>query len=120
MNENVGLLTQVAALAALEDIEYIRGNIKKVIQSRDWFQDEIAKVPGITVYKSKGNSVLLNVDGTGKIAEDYVDLLLERRFIVRNLSGGRNMPGQGFFRVTVGTQSDMEQVAKLIEDFSKA
>ena len=64
VNENVGLLTQVAALAALEDAGYIRANTKLVIKSRDWFQDEVAKVSGVFVYKSQGNSVLLNVDGT--------------------------------------------------------
>jgi histidinol-phosphate aminotransferase len=118
--ENISVLTQAAALAALEDAAYIRTNTQLVIKSRDWFQDEVAIVPGITVYKSLGNSVLLNVDGTGKIAEDYVQHLFKKGFIVRNLSGGRNMPGKGFFRVTVGTQQDMEQVAKIIADFTKA
>ena len=47
--ENVGVLTQVAALAALEDADYIRANTQRVIKSREWFQDEVAKVPGITV-----------------------------------------------------------------------
>lgn len=119
-NSNVGLLTQVAALAALNDAEYIRNNFEKVIKSREWFEKEIAKIPGIKVYISKGNSVLLNVDGTGKIAEDYVKYCWDKGFIVRNLSGGRNMESKGFFRVTVGTQQDMEQVAKHIADLTKA
>jgi histidinol-phosphate aminotransferase len=118
--ENISVLTQAAALAALEDAAYIRTNTQLVIKSRNWFQDEVAKVPGIIVYKSQGNSVLLNVDGTGKTAEDYVQELYSKGFIVRNLSGGRNMAGKGFFRVTVGTQQDMEQVAKIIKDFTQA
>jgi histidinol-phosphate/aromatic aminotransferase/cobyric acid decarboxylase-like protein len=77
-------------------------------------------INGIKVFLSKGNSVLLNVDGTGKIAEDYVQHLWDKGFIVRNLSGGRNMESKGFFRVTVGTQKDMEQVAQIIKDFTKA
>lgn len=118
--ENISVLTQAAALAALEDAAYIRTNTQLVIKSRDWFQEEVAKVPGIVVYKSQGNSVLMNVDGTGKTAEDYVQQLYSKGFIVRNLSGGRNMAGKGFFRVTVGTQHDMEQVAKIIKDFTQA
>ncbi len=118
-NSNVGLLTQVAALAALKDAEYIRKNVQLVIKSREWFQKEIAKVAGIKVFPSKGNSVLLNVDETGKIAEDYVQYCWDKGFIIRNLSGGRNMESKGFFRVTVGTQQDMEFMAKHIADFAK-
>jgi hypothetical protein len=29
------------------------------------------------------------------------------------------MAGKGFFRATVGTQQDMEQVAKIIKDFTQ-
>jgi histidinol-phosphate aminotransferase len=116
--ENISVLTQAAALAALEDAAYIRKNTQLVIESRDWFQDEVAKIPEIKVYPSKGNSVLLNVDETGKTAAEFVKHILDNGYIVRNLSGGRNMPGEGFFRVTVGTQDDMENVARLIKEFA--
>lgn len=116
--ENVSVLTQTAALAALKDIEYIKTNVKLVIQSRDWFQDEVEQIPGIKVFHSKGNSVLMNVDGTGKTAAEFVDYIQENGYLVRNLSGGRNLPGKGFFRVTVGTREDMEAVARLIKEFA--
>jgi len=119
VNSNVGLLPQTAALAALRDIDYIKQNIKYVIESREWFQNAIEKIQGIKVFPSKGNSVLMNVDGTGKTAEYYENELWTKGFIVRNLSGGRNLDGQGYLRVTVGTQKDMEQVAKIIETLSK-
>ena len=116
--ENTSVMTQTAALAALEDIEYIKANVKRVIAAREWFQVEVRKVPGVKVFPSKGNSVLLNVDGTGKTAEEFVTLIRQNKFLVRNLSGGRNMSGNGFFRVTVGTDQDMQAVAKLIKDFA--
>lgn len=117
--ENVSVLTQAAAMAALEDIEYIKKNVKMVIRSRDWFQDEVAKVSGIKVFPSKGNAVLLNVDGTGKTSVQFIDYIKENGYIVRNSSGDRNLPGEGFFRVTVGTQEDMEAVAGLIKEFAQ-
>ena len=116
--ENISVLTQAAALAALEDAAYIKTNTQLVIKSRDWFQNEISQVDGIRVFPSKGNSVLLNVDKTGKTAKDFVQNLLEMGYFVRNLSGGRNLPGEGFLRVTVGTQEDMENVAEIIKDFA--
>jgi histidinol-phosphate/aromatic aminotransferase/cobyric acid decarboxylase-like protein len=72
----------------------------------------------VKVYPSKGNSVLLNVDGTGKTAQEFVSYLQDNGYLVRNLSGGRNLPGNGFFRVTVGTQQDMDAVAGLIKEFA--
>ena len=116
--ENISVLTQAAALAALQDIGYIKKNVQLVIKSREWFQDEVEKIPGIKVFRSKGNSVLLNSDGTGKLAAEFVAYLLANGYIVRNLSGGRNMESQGFFRITVGTQDDMENVARLIKEFA--
>jgi len=116
--ENISVLTQAAALAALEDAAYIRTNTQLVIKSREYFQNEISQVPGIRVFPSKGNSVLLNVDNTGKTAKEFVQHILEKGYIVRNLSGGRNLPGEGFVRVTVGTQEDMENVAEIIKLFS--
>ena len=118
--ENISVLTQAAAEAALKDAAYIRTNTRLVIQSREWFQDEMKKIGGIKVYRSLGNSVLLNVDGTGKTAKAFSDYLIQNNFFVRNLSGGRNMAGEGYLRVTVGTQTDMEMVAQLISDFARA
>ena len=117
--ENISVLTQAAAMAALEDVEYIKKNTQLVIESREWFQDEVEKIPGFKVFRSKGNAVLLNSDGTGKSAEEFVAYILANGYIVRNLCGGRNMNSQGFFRVTVGTQGDMENVARLIKEFSE-
>ena len=116
--ENTSVLTQTAALAALEDIAYINTNVKRVIATREWFQEEIAKIPGIKVYPSQGNSVLMNVDGIGKPAEEFVTHIRNNGYLVRNLSGGRNLAGKGFFRATVGTDQDMQAVAKLIKELA--
>jgi histidinol-phosphate/aromatic aminotransferase/cobyric acid decarboxylase-like protein len=58
----------------------------------------------------------MNVDGTGKTAEEFVTHIRNNGYLVRNLSGGRNLAGKGFFRVTVGTDQDMQAVAKLIKE----
>ena len=114
--ENVSVLTQVAALAAVKDAGYIQKNVQLVIKSREWFQEQMEKISGLKVYPSKGNFVLLNTEGTGKKAEAFVEYILKGGYIVRNLSEGRNMNGPWWFRVTVGTQEDMENVARLITE----
>ena len=114
---NVSLLTQVAALAALEDTPYIWANAQKVIEARDQFYVQLSQIPGIKVYPSKGNSVLINTQKTGVTAHILQAKLLSAGFLTRNLSGGRGIPGEFFLRITIGTMKDMREVGNLIKEF---
>ena len=111
---NVGQLTQVAAMAALQDSAYIKNNVDKVIRTRDFFYEKVMEIEGIKAYRSFGNFVLINCEKTGIKAESFKENLLEKGFLVRNLSGGRGLGGEFFFRVTIGTQEDMEAVLGII------
>jgi histidinol-phosphate aminotransferase len=111
---NISLLTQVAALAALQDAEYIRYNVKKVMNTRDAFSKQLAQLPGLKVYPSQGNSVLINTEGIGIQAEAIKQELLRAGFITRNLSAGRGIAGDYFLRITIGTEQDMQAVAGVI------
>jgi histidinol-phosphate aminotransferase len=113
---NVSLLTQVAALAALEDTAYIQANVSKVIQARESFSQQLRQVPGIKVFPSVGNSVLINSEESGVTAQALDDHLLRAGFLTRNLSGGRGIPDEYFLRITIGTQDDMGMVANLIRE----
>ena len=115
---NVSLFGLVAASAALEDPEYIRTNVHKVIENREYFYDRLSEIPGLKAYPSYGNSILINCDATGHTAGDYIQQLLEAGYLVRNQSNARGLPGDGFFRVTIGTREDMEGVARVIRNFT--
>jgi len=115
---NVSLLTQVAALAALEDAEWIRKNTDKVIETRDRFFENVDRIPGIKAYPSEGNFVLINCEGTGKKAAQFERYLFEHGFLVRSFSNSRGLPGEYFFRITVGTEEDMIAVNALISEFA--
>ncbi len=117
---NVSQLTQVAAMAALKDPGYIQGNVKKVTQSRDYFYEKVKEVPGIKAYQSHGNFVLINCLETGIVAEIFRKNLMEKGYLVRNLSGNRGLDGEYFFRVTIGKQEDMESVLEIINATAKA
>ncbi len=116
---NVSLLTQVAALAALEDSGYIRSNVSKVIQIRERFTQQLKDIPGVRVFPSCGNSILINTERCGVKAAELKEYLLRSGFLTRNLSGGRGIPGDYFLRITIGTAADMEAVAALIRDYIK-
>ena len=111
---NVGLITQVAALAALRDTDYIRKNTEKVIHARDSFFEQVNRIKGLKAYPTQGNSVLINCDASGKPAAMFVQQLLTAGYLVRDQSNSRGLSGDGFFRVTVGTDADMEAVAGIV------
>ena len=111
---NVGLITQVAALAALKDADYIRACTDKVIAARNDFIGRMRQINGLRVYPSEGNSVLINCGESGKPAAVFVQRLQAAGYLVRDQSNSRGLPGDGFFRVTVGTQADMDAVADII------
>lgn len=113
---NVSLLTQVAAMAALGDTAYIQSNVKKVIQVREAFSQQLAQIPGIKVFPSHGNSVLINTESSGVTAQSLNEHLLQAGYLTRNISGGRGIPGAYFLRITIGTETDMRAVASLIRE----
>jgi histidinol-phosphate aminotransferase len=117
---NVSLLTQVAALAALEDADWIRKNTEKTIESRDRFFENVDRIPGIKAYPSEGNFILINCEGSGKKAAQFEKYLFEHDFLVRSFSNSRGLPGEYFFRITVGTEEDMLSVNALIAEFAKS
>jgi histidinol-phosphate aminotransferase len=116
---NVGLITQVAALAALKDTDYIRACTEKVITARDYFTERIAQIDGLKAYPSQGNSVLIYCGASGKPAAVFVQRLEAVGYLVRDQSDSRGLAGDGFFRVTVGTQADMEAVADIIRTIAQ-
>jgi len=113
---NVSLMAQVAAMAALEDVAYIQSNVNKVIQSREAFSQQLMQIPGIKVFPSHGNSVLISTAGSGVTAQALYERLLKAGYLTRNLSGGRGITGAYFLRITIGTMEDMLAVADLMSE----
>jgi len=113
---NTSLITQIAALAALEDVDYIRRNTENVIKTREEFTDNVNRIKGLKVYPSQGNSVLVNCRDSEKTAAFFVDKLFSEGYLVRNQSNTRGLAGDFYFRITIGTQQDMHAVAEIMSD----
>lgn len=111
---NVNLLAQIAADAALDDRAHININTRRIIQEREFLYKELAKLPGIKPFLSAGNFVLINCAATGKPASEYCARLFEAGYIVRKFAQARGLPGDEYFRVTIGSHDDMEGVLKEI------
>jgi histidinol-phosphate aminotransferase len=107
---NIDRLAQAAAVAALEDQEYFRSTIDKIIATRNWFVAELENI-GYTVLPSQGNYVFaIPADRDGK---RIYEALFERKILVRFFSASLLAHGM---RISIGTQEEMEMTVAALKE----
>ena len=104
-------LTMHAAIAALNDMEYAKETIRKILDERERLFNEISKMEGLKPYPSAANFILVKVTHEKYSAEKLSSLLLGKRIIVRGFTGAPGLEDGGYIRISVGTR---EQNDKLI------
>lgn len=104
---SVNALAQKAAIAALEDKEYLKKSVELVKEGRVFVIDEISKIKGARAYPSEANFVFVELDAK---SEDIVRSLQKRGIIVRDcgFAGLEN-----HIRVSIGT---MEENVRFLEN----
>jgi histidinol-phosphate aminotransferase len=104
---NTNLLAQEAAVAALDDKEFLKKTRKAVLEGKRYLYDTLMKC-GVPCVPSVANFLLIDVgrDGVGVFKE-----LLKFGVIVRDMKAyGLN----NFIRVTVGTRKENERFIKVL------
>ena len=114
---NVNLVAHTAAIAAIDDRQYIEKNVQRIIADRQLFFDAMKAIKGFRPVPSAANFVMVDTQESGVKASDIQKYLLENGYLVRNWIESRGLPGDRFFRVTIGTHEETAAVIKLIQDF---
>ncbi len=98
---NVDMISQALAVAALEDQEYMRANVRRIRETRDWLAGELA-AEGSRVLPSATNFLFVR---PRRPAAEMFAALRERGYLVRYF----NLPRVSeYLRITIGTREDME------------
>ena len=105
---SVNTIATIAALAAIEDTEYIRKYVGEVLAARELLYVEFEKL-GIRYFKSQANFVLFEA---GARAIPIRDELRNRGVLVRD----RSYEIPGCVRVTVGTR---EQIRRFVQELKE-
>jgi len=108
---NVNKLAQAAALATLRDVDHLTESISLAKKGRDLLFMELSKIPGIKVYPSQGNFLLVNTPKK----PDVASLLLEKGIIVRDCANFRGLSNE-YFRVSIGTEAENEKFLKAFRE----
>jgi len=110
---NVSVASAEAVIASLDDLDYLRGVVARIVADRDALADQLRELPGVTPLASATNFLLvrLPVDDAGPV----VQALARRGVLVRHF----NRPELGIrdcLRVTIGTTEENEIFLHALQD----
>ncbi|MCR9081777.1 MAG: histidinol-phosphate aminotransferase family protein [Cyclobacteriaceae bacterium] len=110
-SKNFTSFTQEAVIGVLSDIDYMQAYVNEVLETREWFSQELSKLSKIKkVYLSKANFLLIEFDDFDSKMK-ALNYLNENNVFVRNLVHSDMLIN--CLRVTIGTKSQMERVLNL-------
>lgn len=95
---NLTSVGQAAAIAALDDSEFLQSSIEHNSKWRDWLQNELDNL-GVEYVPSQGNFVL------AKLAKQVNESLKQQGFIAREVS---NYQLPEYIRISIGTGDEMK------------
>jgi histidinol-phosphate aminotransferase len=113
---NVNIPAQLAAVAALADVEFQERSIALVEPWRPWLAQQLGGL-GLEVVPSAANFVLVGFPAKpGKTAREAEAFLASRGLIVRGV-GGYGLPNH--LRLTIGLEEHNRAVVDALADFMK-
>jgi len=106
---NVNRLAVVAAVAALEDIEHMRANVRRIVATRERLRAALEDL-GFSCYPSEANFVLARAP-EGQHARALYERLKRRRILVRYFDRPRL---RDCLRITVGTDAEVDALLEAL------
>jgi histidinol-phosphate aminotransferase len=107
---NVSRLSLVAALSALQDLEWMRRNVRKIQRARIRLTQDLQRL-GFKVFPSQANFVMAR--RRGENLREFYEELKRRKILVRYF----DLPGlQDSLRITVGTPLQIKTLSLEIKE----
>ena len=102
---NVSVAAQVAGLASLADLDYLRANVARIVAERERLKEALSQLPYLRPYPSYANFILCRV--LGREAHTLKQALAARGILIRYYA----FPGLAdHVRFSVGTPEQTERV----------
>ncbi len=102
---SVNVAATAAALASLEDVEYLQANVDRLIEQRERLQVELARFPFLHPFPSRANYVLCRVSGVD--ARELWEALRRKGILVRYF----DQPGvDDCIRISAGMPAQVDRL----------
>ena len=108
---NINVAAQVAVLASLGDIDYLRGNIKKIVAERDRLFSKLGELGGLTLYPSRANFVFCSLR-RGAPAREVWQELRKKGIFVRYFDAPRL---KDCLRISAGKPGDTDALVEALK-----
>ncbi len=113
----VSTFAQEAAIAALEDVQYMKEYVESVKEAKEWFYEKWKKAIILgEIYWSHGNFFLIKCKDY-KLKKEMLDFLRTRNIYLRDLTQSESV--SNCIRITVGMKSQMQLVYEAIRKFQE-
>ena len=110
---NVNALTQAAAEALLADTAWIAEQASMIREQRSRVAAALARMPGLSVYPTQTNFVLVRVPDAGR----WFEGLKARRILVKNVHGWHPLLAN-CLRITIGTPAENNALLSAIAELA--
>ena len=108
-------LSYVAALATLNDKEFIKDSIIKGKKSRDLLYDGVSEINKLHVLKSQSNFMVIDIRETGLTAGELSYELLKKGIIVRDCTSFKGLD-EYWIRISIATIEEDEKFLKILKE----
>ena len=105
---NISVLNAECALFALEHADVFEKQARDICHERQRLSESLAAFPGVTVYPSQANMMLLRLPGDDDAATRVFATLKSKNILVKNVSKMHPVLHH-CLRITVGTSSENDQ-----------
>jgi histidinol-phosphate aminotransferase len=111
----VSLLAEKVAVAAMKDMEYARGNVRKIIEGRDYLFKELSTIRGLKPLPTEANFILVKIENS-KLPVGKIEMgLMKSGILVRNYTEAKGLQGE-YIRFTVSTMEDNVRCIKALRE----
>jgi histidinol-phosphate aminotransferase len=118
---NVSVASTAAAIASLDDLDYLQGIIDRIVRDRETLADNLRELPGVEPLPSATNFLLVRLPVTNAVP--VVKKLAQRGILVRDYSRA-DLGIQDCLRVTIGDLEENElffnTLAEILEGEARA
>jgi histidinol-phosphate aminotransferase len=102
---NINVLTEAVAIKLLQNKKVLDAQAAKVLEERERLRPELERLPGLQVYPSAANFLLVRVLGTQGTGTTVFERLKTQGVLVKDFSGGHPLM-DNCLRLTVGTPEE--------------
>jgi len=110
---NINTLAEKAAIAALDDKDFIKKTIETIEDGRKYLTENLKKI-GYKTYPSGGNFVLIQVEDS----DSFTDSLMQKGISVRNYGRYEGFE-KSYVRISVGTPEQNEKLIGALREKEK-